>query len=256
MSTELPPGWYVRIQGQILGPLSDAELQQLARDGGLASEDAISADCVVWQPVTVRWPQLGPRQAAPLIVTTASPDKLSTSPAALGAVVMLGVGLLVLVLCCAGGIALSPSVPETPAAVAMLPGQATWDYWSAAQQVIVDAQTASQSTTQKTQGLDEAASRLAQLPTVGVDADAVSVVLDCVAVLRQVTTWSQRQSDPGLLVEAFFRGAQGDLFGTALEQRQQWAVIDQNAQQVRHQAVTVRAVLSQRYGRELPPLGF
>ncbi|HUQ72784.1 MAG TPA: hypothetical protein VM165_24870 [Planctomycetaceae bacterium] len=231
--------------------MTDAELQQLAREGGLASDDAISSDGVVWQLATTRWAQLQTRSPVPLIPAGPLSTKSPTNQAVIGVVVIAGMGILGLGLCCAGWLVPGESIRSQPAMTAIHPGQATWTYWHAAAQILASGLSGSAN---RAAMWEAAASDLADLPTVGVDPDAVALVLNYAALFRQAAALAQRERDPTALVEAAVRTLGGDPFGTAVEHVQARRLFEQNFQQVSQQSDAVRAVLSQRYGRELPPL--
>ncbi len=92
------------------------------------------------------------------------------------------------------------------------------------------------------------------IPVVNVDSDLVGFAYDTCALLRAGIQNNQRQGEVGYFVECFLRGFSGDFLGPLNDQIQTSNAMQSRFQALSQQAKRLRAVLSQRYGFEFPPL--
>jgi hypothetical protein len=102
--------------------------------------------------------------------------------------------------------------------------------------------------------LRRAASQIRGLPTADVDPDAVQCGNDAAVVLNNLADFVEQSNNPGVLVEAFLRGAAGDPFGATADMLDAQSAVSQQLKQVQAELDNARAVLSSRYGVEFPAL--
>jgi hypothetical protein len=89
-------------------------------------------------------------------------------------------------------------------------------------------------------------------PTVDVDPDAVQCGNDVATVFENLADYIEQSNNPGVFVEAFLRGASGDLFGPTLNALDANSAMSQQLKQVQTEVDNARAILSSRYGVEFP----
>jgi hypothetical protein len=134
-------------------------------------------------------------------------------------------------------------------------GTRTYDYWTRVSRVL-------QTVKNYQAGGDEspvaacrnAVASIENLPTAGVDPEAVKTCLSVAALFKAKADVSDAITSPAFLMEAFIRGADGDPFGASMDGFYADNAVNERYKIVREQVVRTRALLSSRYGREFPPL--
>lgn len=267
MGNERSNEWYVKIGGRVCGPLTIAELESLARRGAILRSSPASRDRRSWgraselPDLASIWSQprpatAGPASTAPAVGPNPRPVSLTWHDA--GAVVAKLFGLLMTVLVVGNivfrGFANRPGAasPAATAPQSVNPvSAATRAYWMALKNEL------SSSVPQGPQGIGylvTKAGRIESLPVLNVDPDLLAYSLQLTELLQQVVQLGRRQNDPSILIESFVRGAAGDPLGTTRDQLEASRAIQERASQLQYRGTQLRAVLSQRYGVELPAL--
>jgi hypothetical protein len=266
-------GWYIRLDEQVLGPISEAELRDLAMRGAANAQTPVSCDGVSWTEaatlpgITFGIPLSRSPSPPPIPSTHVLPSGQLSSGWLFGAI--LGGGVLVLI--CSGLLLVvlaalaKDSTPASSPAVADLPlqpsaseqaiAQKTLVYWQALGRVLSQGGPPGDATAQiAVTSWHGMAARIRALPTSGVDPDAVQCGLDVATVLDNMADFVAQSNSPAILVEAYLRGAAGDPFGTAAEILDARSNLQRQLQQVQSELDSARAVLSSRYGIEFPAL--
>jgi DNA-directed RNA polymerase subunit RPC12/RpoP len=132
-------------------------------------------------------------------------------------------------------------------------GRRTLEYWNALPTILGRINAQQLKTPQGVVStLNSTARLIEQLPTVDVDSDAIHCGLLLHGWLRAMAADAQRNNSPALLIEAFARGYQGDLFGPFLDSVHANAALEQRFVEMQNQFKSARAILSSRYGIEFP----
>lgn len=274
--------WYVRLNGQTIGPLSESELRKLVGEGVVTPETPVSRDGHNFENASKL---LGatfharPPKTAPPHSSASFPRRRDANPGprpgdqrrtiiAMIAVAVTVVLLPIILVAMMAFVRGYRSVAEPPVApvsnepqvseeylIQQRQAQRTLEFWNALR--VAGGEVAActdDDPSVMSDALRECATRIAALPTADVDPDAVQCGVDFAIVLQNMADHIQRSNDPTMLIESFIRGAAGDPFGTSAELMEAQSDIVKQLQHVREQAVRTRAVLSSRYGVEFPPL--
>jgi len=102
--------------------------------------------------------------------------------------------------------------------------------------------------------MQQLAVRIETLPVVNVDANLVEFALELSSLMRESAEIARRLNDPSTFVALMIRGASGDVFGPANEHFREQNALTQKWNAMQAWATRIRAVLSQRYGAEFPPI--
>ena len=276
-------GWYVRLGGEAVGPLSAAELKDLAGRGGLAPDTPVSRDGVGWVPAAkvrgLALPVASPASATPPTVPAVSavrPPVPTAKPSAAtvpliiasagATVAILGCGVLGLLFAAAP--ALGPAVTAgatpvpavatvTPASVGPTPEQLratrTLAYWRRIPEALrVESGTSAKA---KAAAARAIAARLRALPAAGVDPDAIACAVATADLFEDTAAFNERTAGPGLLVEAVVRTGRGDPWGASADLLAADRELRRRAAAVGQRLAAARARLSGRYGVEFPAIG-
>ncbi len=132
----------------------------------------------------------------------------------------------------------------------------TWQYWAEAKKKIheewspnKDAKTAAFLNAAQT-----IATEIGDLPTLGVDEDAVTVIQDEAEVLSKIVKISRASQSPDRMFEAFVRGYNGDPFGVAKEINAERIAIGERFEALLSKSKKTRALLTSRYNVEFPSI--
>lgn len=265
--------WYVRLGDQILGPISDPELRDLALRGGVKAQTPVSLDKTNWIEAAavsgIVFGAIPPRtpQVTSSVAATPAPGGQFNPAWLLVGILLGGVGMLVcgcLVLIVIGALA-GPGEPDggppvenvAPPALTreQILAQRTYNYWTEIGTATASVGQAGNRTPQATvAALRRAASQVRALPTADADPDAVQCGNDVATVLVNLADVIEQSNNPGTLVEAFLRGAAGDPFGTTADLLDAQSAISQQLKQVQAELDNARSILSSRYKVEFPPL--
>ena len=263
--------WFVQLGDTILGPVSDAELQELARRGSIAAHTQVTYDHSNWLPAgNLTGLQIGPNATFP----GAPPETQATDihgnrtmwALGLASAAAILVASAILLLVCVN--LLSRPSWTAPSAAANAggehstgapaevydAGQWTLRYW---QQIGAAGKLDSASGTDADHAIDQlrqAVIRLRALPTAGVDADAVKCGLNVATLFGNMADTAARGNSPALMIESFFLGMTGDPFGTTVESLEANTAVEREFKQVQQELANTRAILSSRYGIEFPAL--
>lgn len=256
--------WFVQVNSQVCGPLNITELRELIRAQVVTAQSPVSRDGKNWQRV-LEVPELcGSAGQTPSIQASAtavvsSPSR-SMSPLVLLAVAAFGV---VSVLLCSGavlGLLADHGAPSAAARPGASPGtatthdpvaEATYQYWMQLKQIAANPLQPGPAVIAQ---LATTVARVEGLPVVNVDSDLVAFAYDFSALLRAVMENGRRQGDVTYFVECFLRGFSGDFLGPLNDQVQTTNSLQSQLQALDQHEKRLRAVLSQRYGFEFPPL--
>lgn len=257
--------WFLQVKGDVLGPLSHAELCDLARRGGLQSQTPVSADRATWMRAdsiagldfsNATTPPTGESQAsskltlAPLLVILL----VGGSIAACGGVLLIAIALSGATGTpedFSGGYAYQESLSSREQIIA----EGTFAYWHALGQVLEQSKAAYDSQPDAAVTIwRRATTDLRSLPTHNVDQDAVTCGLDIATVLSNLADFVEQSNSPALLVQSFLRGAAGDPFGTTADLLDAESTLHKQVQYVDEQLQRTRGILSSRYGIEFPAL--
>lgn len=258
-------GWYLRLKQEILGPLSEAELRDLAQRGALLPDTPVSQDRTRWTTAASVAGIVFPPPPPP---AHASPDQrpagAGTRPVlrwllagmALGAMgLLVGGGLLWGIL---AGV-LEPPTTEEP--VSALPtrqeilAEGTLRYWQALRAVVAEDPTKTGTNTEAmVTRIRQMAAQIRDVPTSDVDPDAVQCGIDVACALKDVADQVEANNSPAVLVEAFLRGLGGDPFGKGAEMLEAQSALQGKCRRVQTRLNNTRAILSSRYGVEFPPI--
>ena len=265
--------WYVRLGDRVLGPMSEAELRDLALRGSVTAQTPVSQDKTNWtEAAAVQGIVFG----VPPPPTPPLPSPAYSQPAIGGrfnpvwlivGILVGGVGVVVcgfLVLVAIGMLAGSGEPNRGPAIENVassaptreqIVGQKTFAYWNGIRSATVNSGQLNERTPQATvAALRGATGRLRALPAADVDPVAVQCGNDMATALGNLADFIEQSNNPGLLVEAFVRGAAGDPLGTTADVLDAQSAISQQVKQVQAEVDNARAVLSSRYGVEFPSL--
>lgn len=269
--------WYIQLRGQVIGPMSEAELRELAAHGGTMPQTPVSRDGVTWTTaVSVPGLQVGPPCTAQ---SKSAPKAPPTAGGWSGPAWLLGgivVGGLVVLTC--GGlflllVVLAASEPEESGPTASAPAvsapsdpppptreqiiaRRTYEYWCGLRQSLMSDLPSDTEPDAQTMAafFHRAVAKIRVLPTSDVDQDAVQCGVDAATVLANLAGYIDHANDPARLVEAFLRGAAGDPFGSAAESLSTHSALGQQIQQLDTEFDNARAILSSRYGVEFPSI--
>lgn len=264
--------WFVRLGDRVLGPLSEAELRDLALRGGVTAQTPVSQDKATWtEAAAVQGIVFGatpPRM--PSIPTPQYPQPSPGgrfSPGWLVAGILLGgagvlvCGLLILAIIGAlsgpgeTGNTFPGNVPAPAPTRKQIVAQRTFTYWKS---IAAVTSRTNQSEIRTPEAMIVAlrgvATQIRALPASDVDPDAVQCGNDTATVMGNLGDFIEQSNSPGMLVEAFLRGAAGDPFGKTAEVLDSQSAISQQVKQVQAEVDNTRATLSSRYGVEFPPL--
>lgn len=260
--------WYLRLQDQVLGPLPEAELCDLAARGAVTAETLVSQDKATWTragglPNLVFQP--GPQVYVPPVAAAppTAPGRNTTGwligGIALGGVAVLACGGLALVvigaLSTASGPATDGNWQATPVTQEQMVAQTTFAYWDAIRTSLAPIQLPANTAPQTAVAAwRNTSAQIRSLPTAGVDPEAVQCGVDVATVLTNLADFTERSNSPAIFVEAILRGAAGDLFGPTAEMLDMQSGMQQQLQYVQTELDNTRAMLSSRYGIEFPPL--
>ena len=260
------PRWYLRLGQEILGPLSETELRELAQRGGLFPETPVSPDGTNWTTAAsleglVFPPPPPPPEPLPAGQRSASVGIRLTPAGLLAGLALGGLGIL---LC--GGllwlfIAGSSTSPGTEELASLLPtrqqlvAERTLAYWQALGAVLAEDPTATNTTSQAMVAkVRQMAAKIRALPTSEVDPEAVQCGIDAAMAVKNLADVVEANNSPAVYVEAFLRGLGGDFFGQAAEMLDTQSALQGQFQQVQTELDNARAILSSRYGVEFPPI--
>lgn len=262
--------WHVRIDGETFGPLSSAELRDLAGRGGISPATPVSKDGVRWVPAgKVRG--LPFRDAVPGMAVVA-PAADPACPPALPAPITAGTVALVAVLtaltvsilgCGLFGLLIPPenspvvaaaaAVPIEPAPAAsagptpeQLRSERTLAYWEGMRQSLLSE------TKVEPAAARRIAVRLRALPASGVDPDAIECCLALAGLLEDASALRGRLVGGEFFTEAIVRAANGDPWGASADFLADDKELRRRVEAVQRQIGDTRVVLSSRHGVEFP----
>jgi hypothetical protein len=257
--------WYLRLSQEILGPLSEAELRDLAQRGGLLPDTPVSQDRTRWTtaasveglvfPPPPPPPQASPDQRPAVAATRPGPGWFLAGMA-LGALGLLGCGGLLWVIL--AGVLEPPAAEEpvsaTPTRQEIL-AEGTVRYWQALRGAVAEDPTKTSTDSEAmVTTVRQMAAQIRAIPTSAVDPDAVQCGLDVACALNDVADQVEANNSPAVLVEAFLRGLVGDPFGKGAEMLDAQSALQGKCRQVQTNLDNTRAILSSRYGVEFPPI--
>jgi hypothetical protein len=246
--------WHIRIGGETIGPLSSAELQDLADHRSITQRTPLSPDGNTWTtggavrglsfpvdsppPPPPRPPVPGGRTRIEDILTRLRSDRKALIASAIIA------ALLLIVLVAAASRSSNGTADRT------------YEYWSQVRQTIqagakIAKTDQGPSTSERCRSI---AAAINNLPTAGVDEEAVRACLSAAALFDRRAEINEAITSPAFLFEVFVREANGDPFGASLDALSADSALKQRVTVVREQLTRTRALLSSRYGREFPPL--
>jgi hypothetical protein len=253
--------WYVKLGEESIGPLTGAEFRELASNGSIVPDTAVSPDQQAWTPArTVEGltfppapPPVGPVRTSR---RTAARRNAMWTLVVLGSVVLLVTFLLMLV------DTPSASQPSHSSTGALTPEQQTANrtylYW---RQVSGILKTAAGTASTGVSTFRSTAASVDGLPTAGVDPDAISCALGFAALLKECADLVESENDPSTTAGEFVRGFYGGWSGDfqplihELEGRNDaHKALASHVKSAEQQLIQTRAILSSRYGVEFPAL--
>lgn len=257
--------WYIRLGDQVLGPVSESELRDLALRGGVTARTLVSPDKLNWkEAASIRDLVFGNASSDTSQVPLPAPSPPGAqrfSPTRLFVGILLGsigvivCGFIVLVVIAALVGSGESDRAALPATQEQMVAQRTLAHWKGIGAATGSRGQAGNQTPQAmVAALRQSAGQIRALPTVDVDPDAVQCGNDAATVLGNLADFIEQSNNPGVVVEAFLRGAAGDPFGTAAEVLDAQSLLSQQLKQVQTELDNARAVLSSRYGIEFPAL--
>lgn len=141
-----------------------------------------------------------------------------------------------------------------PAGAENLSGQGdrTLRYWNQLNAVCAEMVSDSKTGNDVIRDLKSASSRMAVIPTAGVDIEAVQCGNSLREWLMMVVAEAERRNSAEFAVETFARGFQGDFAGPVSEYTRTNSRIKAFGNETLSRLVSTRALLSARYGVEFP----
>lgn len=272
--------WFIQSGNEIVGPLSSKELRILAASGGLQPNTPVSANRRLWIPAdsipglelkvpqqSSTVPEVSSGDSLPKSDETPSPFQLTLSASHFK---WIKGTLFCLLLVSAQVVSwyMKQPRPAPPIANAKTPAQkppdaeltatqimgaATLTYWASARQELQNGMRDAINAN-NLQRLAGWIVRVENLPVRNVDPSATQTVLEVCTGLRATLQMNAQSKDPGLFLEAFARGMNGDPVGTGLELRRETKRVEQQLQAAARSATRMRVLLSQHYGIEFPAL--
>jgi hypothetical protein len=239
---DIPSQIYLRLRGEVIGPLSPPEFDELRASGALQYAAEVSNDQATWRPVS------GSKPRAPIDDVPKASDAecplwfhalLAFAGFFLGTIFTLAFAMVL------GAMTGAGEATEAPAS-ANATGEATWNYWNRAAEAVA----AVNASGPLNGGLAEAmAVQLEGMSQTNVDPDAVQCIRSLITVTRQVIDHTRQNSiaidgtlSPG-------RGSQLTPISGGLP-------VQDNVQALTHQIELTRSTLTQRYRREFPTIVF
>jgi hypothetical protein len=238
--SDIPSQLYLRLRGEVIGPLSPHEFDELRASGALQYAAEVSNDQVAWRPVS------GSKPRAPIDALPKAPDRvcplwfhalLAFAGFFLGTVFTLAFAMVLGAMTWAG---------EPTGAPANATGEATWNYWNRAAEAVA----AVNANAPLDGGLADAlAVQLEGMSQANVDPDAVQCVQSLIIVTRQVIDHTRQNSVAidGTLSQG--RASQLTPISGGLP-------VQENVQALTNQIELTRSTLTQRYHREFPTIVF
>lgn len=258
-------GWFIRLENQVLGPMSEAEVLELAKRGGITPQTPVSMDGVRWS-IAANIPQIifgnkpvppSPPTVLPVHQNPSHPWTLVIGIAIGGAVVLFGgLGLLIVIGLVVGKTpsktASSPPNAQPALTHEQIVIQKTYSYWASLKEIDARDLPKNGDAQALILALRNIVQSIRALPTADVDPDAVRLGNDLATLWSNLADVLEENNDPGKIVEAMLRGAGGDIFGPALEALDEQSAITQQIRAVQNEFANARAILSSRYGVEFP----
>lgn len=256
--------WFLQVNSQVCGPLLFAELRELVRSKVATSDSLVSRDGRTWHRIA-ETPELQGqatsvlRDASQSAAGTGSPASHVATLAWIATGVLGGAGLLTCGIVVLLAFASEQSAPPgTSAATARSSSgmtnplaETTSQYWMNLKQI---AASPPQPGRDELAQLTTMVSQIEGLPVVNVDSDVVVFAYELSALLRAAVENARRQGEITHFVETLLRGISGDFFGPLNDQLQTNNALQSQLQALEQHEKRLRAVLSQRYGFEFPPL--
>lgn len=240
--SDIPTQLYLRLRGEVIGPLSAAEFDELRASGALQYAAEVSNDQATWRPVS------GSKARAPIDDVPKPRDAgcplwfhalLAFAGFFLGTMFTLA---FVMVLGLMTGAAEATGAP----AAANATGEATWTYWNRAAEAVA----AVNANAPLDGGLAEAmAVQLEGMSQTNVDPDAVQCIQSLITVTRQVIDHTRQNSVPIDGTLSAGRASQPAPISGGLP-------VQENVQALTNQIELTRSTLAQRYRREFPTIVF
>jgi hypothetical protein len=130
--------------------------------------------------------------------------------------------------------------------------QRTFDYWYEVRSILLGTPRPPKGANarQLAKTLSDVSKEIADLPTLGVDEDAVDCGNDLSQHLGQVANFLKNSQSGDRALEAIIRGVAGDLFGVAIEVAKEQRDLANRTQQVDEKMQRARAKLTARYEME------
>jgi hypothetical protein len=265
-----PSRWYLKLGNETIGPITDAELNELAIKGNISPETPVSIDRETWAAIGT----ISGLATRFLGAVSASVPPATTRGAGsniVGWAFLLGFILWCVVSTLPGKKqpapqsstvvdASSKSQVHTTTAPQSQIAKRTCEYWLQVGGIM------SQTSPTKDMAANIAAFRsfagsIERLPTAGTDPDAVRWALELASVLRECAVTIESQNDPSNqaddVVRGFYAGWSGDFQPLMREwesRSEKSKAVAGHFKAVQQHAVETRALLSSRYGVEFPRL--
>ncbi len=271
--------YFVRVRGRVQGPFELSRLKELRARGQFSRIFEVSEDGRHWvssesladlfdPPTPPSAPAPEPEVASGRGAEPQMPfhdawddgwkPRKRKSDSSLGTILLILL-LIVVPAGLVGGIVLLQRLEsgrvleEVDEPVDSTQGTATFEYWSDFKEARRGLEvTSSTPASQIASQFRRAADRMSALPTLGVDPEAVQLVLDYSAALTGVSGAIEQSNSPETYLEAFLRGADGDPFGKALELKNSKDAAVRQLADVEQRMARVRAALTATYARQFP----
>jgi len=233
--------WYAKIRGQTIGPLSRHDLDELTRTGALRDGAEISQDGVHWELAGGDSPLVAPAHLA------RAPCQMWFHVLLVGAGFLSGLAAMAILVVIVG--MSQDAQSPTPSASVATSADATSAYWESVARIVAVANSAQ---TMELANGERAAGELQALAIQDVDIEAIAVVENLVATIRQIVDTSRRQPIP---VDPLMQRPSGRSEEDRID-AERWAPVENNVRAVQALLESTRTALSQRYRREFTKIVF
>ncbi|AMV19563.1 hypothetical protein [Planctomyces sp. SH-PL14] len=240
--SDIPTQLYLRLRGEVIGPLSSTEFDELRASGALQYAAEVSNDQATWRPVS------GSKPRAPIHDVQKAPDAgcplwfhalLAFSGFFLGTIFTLAFATALGAMTGAGEATGAPASTNATS-------EATWNYWNRAAEAVA----AVNASGPLDGGLAEAmAVQLEGMSQTNVDPDVVQCVQSLITVTRQVIDHTRQNS-------VAIDGTLSPGRTSQLTPTSGGLPVQENVKALTNQIELTRSTLAQRYRRVFPSIAF
>jgi hypothetical protein len=252
--------WYVKVRNESVGPLTIDELEELIRIGSIGPQTPVSTNQADWNAgenvpcltlSSTRSPETSVAPTHEVPVRASARNLIAAATAAVVVLFVIGWAST------PHETQSRPSTSGSPSQQVLQAADRTYQYWRQVSGIFKAAAAAPNGVAT----FRSSAAAVDELPTAGVDPDAVNCALGFAALLKECADVVQSDNDPAgtadQMLRAFYGGWSGDFQPLVrdLESRNDaHKALSGHVKSVEQQLVQTRAILGSRYGVEFPSL--